>query len=207
MLYSLCRIAAGSLIAALIGIPAGIAAGIRGRRLSRPSGKGFISIASYLLYPLPKTALIPIFVLAFGIGEFSKVLLITFSLVFQIIISVRDSTAGIDESYYKSLQASGGGKTDELRYLIMPAVLPGLFSTLRISAGISVAVLFFSEYFGTTYGMGFYIMDSRVRMNYTDLYSGILVLTFISGVIFGTIRLAEGLMCRWNTRKDSGLPL
>ena len=188
---SLVRISAGTLLAAAAGLPLGIIAA--GRTLR---GK-LISVPAYLLHPVPKTMFIPVIVLFSGIGEFSKLLLVFLSLVFQITISVRDSVRTIPAAYYSSVRVLGCGRLDEIRWVTIPAALPALFSTLRVSLGIAAAVLFFAEYFGTEYGMGFYIMDARTRINFTDMYSGILALSLMMLGLFMLVRLAERLICRW----------
>jgi NitT/TauT family transport system permease protein len=191
LLYSLMRMTAGLGLAAGVGICLGIIAG-----MSKRAGK-FVLIPSFLLHPVPKTLFIPLIVLGTGIGETSKIILVFMALVFQIILSIRDSVRSIPKGYFTSIQAAGGGQRSSLRYIVLPAVMPGLFSTIRISLGIAAAVLFFSEYFGTEYGMGFFIMDARTRINFTDLYSGILALSLMMLIIFRILALTEKIVCRW----------
>jgi NitT/TauT family transport system permease protein len=200
LFYSLLRIIIGLALSAAAGVPLGIIAGIK-----TEAGR-FISIPAYLLHPIPKTLFIPIIVLISGIGEVSKILLVSLSLIFHIILSTRDAVRAVPEQYYTSVKALGGGKTASVRYVTIPAALPGLFSTLRVSMGIAVAVLFFAEYFGTEYGMGFYIMDARTRINFTDLYSGILALSMMMLLLFRLLSLSESLICRWrNPLRTSSL--
>ena len=191
LLYSLMRITAGISLAAAIGIPLGIMAGMNPR-----AGK-IISFPAYLIHPVPKTLFIPLIVLSLGIGEFSKILLVSLALVFQIFLSTRDAVRAVPREYYTSIKALGSDNVCIIRYVTIPAVLPGLFSTLRISMGIAVAVLFFAEYFGTEYGMGFYIMDAKTRINFTDLYSGILALSLMMLSLFRLLGLTEKKLCRW----------
>ncbi|MDC7226479.1 MAG: ABC transporter permease [Spirochaetales bacterium] len=188
---SMLRMIAGLSLAAATGLPLGIIAGMNLR------GVNLINIPTYIFHPIPKTLFIPLIVLATGIGEFSKILLIFLSLVFQIILNVRDAVSNIPDQYYISLKTLGGRRLNILRYVTIPAALPGLFSTLRISMGIAAAVLFFAEYFGTEWGMGFYIMDAKTRINFTDLYSGILALSLMMLAFFRLLNWSEAQMCRW----------
>lgn len=190
--YSLMRMFSGLALAIAAGLPLGILAG-RSRR-----GR-LISIPSYFIHPVPKTLFIPLILFALGIGEFSKILLVALSIVFQIILSTRDAVKAIPKEYYTSISTLGSDKGAELRFVTLPAALPSLFSTLRVSLGIAAAVLFFAEYFGTEYGMGFYIMDSRTRINFTDLYSGILALSLMMLSLFRLLRFTENQLCRWKS--------
>ncbi|MBI9107514.1 MAG: ABC transporter permease [Spirochaetales bacterium] len=197
LIYSLMRMTAGLTLSAAIGLPLGIIAGLHPRR-----GR-LISIPSYLIHPVPKTLFIPVIVLISGIGEFSKILLVTLSLVFQIILSTRDSVKAVPREYYTSLSTLGSGRAAAVRYVTLPAAMPGLFSTLRVSMGIAAAVLFFAEYFGTEYGMGFYVMDARTRINFTDLYSGILTLSLIMLSLYRLLNFTEMNLCRWRSPSGS----
>jgi NitT/TauT family transport system permease protein len=58
-------------------------------------------------------------------------------------------------------------------------------------------VLFFTETFGTQYGMGYYIMDAWLRVNYLDMYAGIVVLSLIGLCLFGISDMVEARVCRW----------
>ncbi len=192
LLYSLCRMTLGLAAAAALGLPLGM---IAGRRTG--AARSLINIPSYLLHPVPKTVFIPVIVLFSGIGELSKVLLVFLSVVFQIIIGSRDAAASIAQNYYTSATAMGCTTLDTVRHITFPAALPSLFSTLRISMGAAAAVLFFSEYFGTEYGMGFYIMDAQARVDFTDLYSGILALTLMMLALFRLVSFLEKRLCPW----------
>ena len=64
----------------------------------------------------------------------------------------------------------------------------------------AVSVLFFTETFGTQYGMGYYIMDAWLRVNYLEMYAGILVLSGMGLLLFGLIDLLEYVTCRWQRR-------
>ena len=61
----------------------------------------------------------------------------------------------------------------------------------------AISVLFFTETFGTQYGMGYYIMDAWLRVNYLDMYAGIVVLSLIGLCLFGIIDMVEARACRW----------
>lgn len=189
------------LSALLAALSVGILLGIVAARLPR-TGKA-VSIFSFISYPIPKTVLIPVIVLLLGIGELSKIFLVFLSIVFQIIINVRDAVSEIQEGYYISIYAAGGGRRQIVSRVIFPSIIPALFSTLRISLGIASAVLFFAEYFGTEWGMGFFIMDARIRTSYIDLYSGIVLLSAMMLIIFLIVDFADRKLCHWIYAGDS----
>ena len=62
----------------------------------------------------------------------------------------------------------------------------------------AISVLFFTETFGTQYGIGYYIMDAWLRVNYLDMYAGIVVLSMMGLLLFILLDWAERRMCAWN---------
>ncbi|MCR4435691.1 MAG: ABC transporter permease [Clostridiales bacterium] len=191
LVYSLWRIAAGITASVLVGIPLGLCMGYY------KTWDKLLSPVVYFTYPIPKIALIPLIMLIFGLGELSKIAMIFLIVVFQIIVSARDSGRAIPKETFYSLYSLGAGSLDIFRRVILPASLPGLLTSIRISLGTSLSVLFFTETFGTQYGMGYFIMDSWMRVNYIDMFSGILVLSVAGFLLFFLVDLLERLLCPW----------
>ena len=190
-LYSLKRIFWGILLAVLLGWPAGICIGYF-RWLDK-----FFSPLVYFFYPVPKIAFLPIIMLLFGLGERSKILIIILIIIFQVLISVRDSIKNLDSRYFYPLISIEAKPFDIIRHILIPATLPRLLSSVRIALATSISVLFFAETFGTTYGLGYFIMDSMLRINYIEMYSGILVLSLIGFFLFATIDWIEKNLIKW----------
>ena len=189
--YSLWRIAAGLVLAVAIGYPLGLAMGysLRADRLLSPM--------VYLTYPVPKIALLPILMLLAGVGELSKILMIFLIIVFQVVIAVRDAIRAIPEETFFPLRVLGAGFPAMLSEVILPATLPKFLTAVRVAMATAISVLFFTETFGTQYGMGYFIMDAWLRVNYLDMYAGILVLSVLGLALFTVIDTIERAACRW----------
>ena len=84
--------------------------------------------------------------------------MISLILFFQILILVRDEVRTVRPELIFSVRSLGANRLQLLRYVFVPASLPGLFTALRVSTGVSIAVLFFVESFGTRQGLGYYIL-------------------------------------------------
>lgn len=188
---SLMRILAGIIIAILIGVPLGFLMGYF-EWLDK-----ILSPLVYFTYPVPKLALLPIVMLLFGLGETSKLIMIILIIVFQIIITSRDAVKSIPAETYRSLQSLGASRRQMFTEIIIPASLPEVLTATRLALGTAVSILFFTETFGTEYGMGYFIMDAWMRVNYLEMYSGIVVLSFMGFVIFTLIDLSETRLCSW----------
>ncbi len=180
--------------ASLLAVPAALAAG-RNRR-----AHALISPAAGALYPIPKVALLPVIMLFFGLNDLSKVIFITIVITFQLFFVVRDAAHAIDERYIDSIRSLGAGRFEILRHVIIPAILPNLFTALRISTGTAAAVLFLAETFASVTGLGWYIMDGWIRLDYLDMYAGIISLSLLGSLLFGLFALLERRLCSWNHR-------
>ena len=191
LLASLARVlaAVGSAFAAAV--PLGIAAG-RSRALDR-----LVTPVAYLLAPVPKIALLPVIMLLAGLGETSRVLVVFLVLFFQVLVAARDGSRAVPEAWYLSLVSLGARKRHLLRWVTWPAVLPSLFSALRVGIGTALAVLFFAETFGTRWGLGYFVVESWMRMAYPDLYAGVAVFGALGFVLTRLVDAASRRACRW----------
>jgi NitT/TauT family transport system permease protein len=190
ILSSLSRTALSLFAALFIALIAGIGMGY---------SKGLDKIFSpftYLSYPVPKLALMPVIMLFFGIGEISKIIITALIIVFQLIISIRDAVKQIPEEDYDLLTSLNATLWDRFRHITIPAALPSIFSSLRVSVGTAISVLMIAESYGTNRGLGFYIIDSWMRADYTQMYFGIFCLSAIGFIIFAALDFAEGRVCR-----------
>ncbi|MHB1454894.1 MAG: ABC transporter permease [Saccharofermentanales bacterium] len=182
--------------AIIITILTGAATGIFTARNAKADS--LVSPLLYTLYPVPKIAFLPLLMLFFGLGNGSKIALVSLILYFQIAISTRDSVKNVHPAYFISIKSLGATGTQVYRHVILPAILPNLFTALRISVGTSISVLFFAENFATRYGIGYYIMDSWLRLDYTAMFAGIIAISVMGSVLFKLIDYAELAACRWN---------
>lgn len=189
--YSLGRILAGIFIAMIIGVALGYLMGYSAKV------DKILSPLVYFTYPVPKMALLPIVMLLFGLGEASKLIMIVLIIVFQIIITARDAVKNIPQEIFRSLQSLGANRRQIFSEIIIPASLPEVLTAIRLALGTAVSILFFTETFGTEYGMGYFIMDAWMRVNYLDMYAGIVVLSFIGFCLFVILDLAEEILCSW----------
>jgi NitT/TauT family transport system permease protein len=151
----------------------------------------------YLGYPVPKIVLMPIIFVIFGLGDTAKIVLITMIIFFQLLITTRDAARTIDKEVIYSLRSLGSRQWDFYRHVVWPVSLPGIFTSLRIVTGTSIAVLFFVESIGTNMGLGYYIIDAWGRADYTTMFVGIIALSTIGIVIYEIFDLLERKVCRW----------
>jgi NitT/TauT family transport system permease protein len=81
--------------------------------------------------------------------------------------------------------------------VVLPGVLPELFSALRIALGTAIAVLFFAESFASTSGLGWYITDAWSRVDYLSMNAAILALALVGLGLLATLDALMAITCRW----------
>ena len=189
--FSLKRIIIGILLTLALGVPLGVAMGYfeRADRLFSP--------LMYFSYPIPKIALLPIVMLILGLGESTKIVMILLITFFPVVVNTRDDVRNISSEIYYPMISLGASNLQIIKEIVLPGIIPTILTSIRIGIGTAISVLFFTENFGTEYGMGYFIMDSWMRVNYIQMYSGIIVLSLIGLTFFIVIDAMENLICKW----------
>ena len=171
-LASLGRVVASIALAIALAAPLGLVLG-QSRRLD-----GLVAPFIYLLYPVPKVVLVPVLLLVLGIGDFSKIVLITFILFFQILVLVRDAAASIRPELLTSIRSLGAGRRALFRFVYLPAGVPAILTAVRQSIGTAIAVLYIAELIATRYGLGYYIyLQGSTLFDYPRMYAGVLAMS------------------------------
>ncbi|HEY8889622.1 MAG TPA: ABC transporter permease [Clostridium sp.] len=191
VVYSFIRIIVGLLFTLVIGIPVGIFMGYF-KKIDL-----IFSPVIYFSYPIPKIALLPIVMLIFGLGESTKIVMIFLITFFPVVVNLKDEVKSIPEEVFYPMYSLGATNFQIIKEIVFPGILKSILTSLRIGIGTAISVLFFTENFGTEYGMGYFIMDSWMRVNYIQMYSGILILSIIGLFFFILIDVLEGIFCPW----------
>lgn len=191
LFVSIFRIIISLIISLSLGVPIGIITG-RVKKIDE-----IFSPILYLLYPIPKIAFLPILMVLFGLGNTPKIFLISLILFFPITIAVRDRTKQLPKQYNHLAKIFGLTKKQTLFEITLPGILPAILSSIRISIGISLSVLFFSENFATVYGIGYYIMNSWIMIDYAKMYVGIIMLSFTGLFLYSALDFLERKLIPW----------
>lgn len=188
---SILRIFVALCISIAAGVPLGLWMGLDRK------ADAIAAPVAYILYPLPKIAFLPVFMILFGLGDGSKTVLIVSVVMFPILLAARDGIKEIPQQLFYSVRSLGLNRYQIFANLVIPAVLPKVITAIRISIGISISVLFFSENYATIYGIGYFIMNSWAIVRYNEMFAGILALSLIGLVIFKLVDIVEKKACHW----------
>jgi ABC-type nitrate/sulfonate/bicarbonate transport system permease component len=189
-LASAWRVVASTLLSVALGAPLGLIAG------QSPTVNRLVSPLVYVLYPIPKIVFLPLALLFLGIGNASKVFIITLILFFQVLVVTRDAAAGLRPELLYSVRSLGAGRLALFRFVYLPATLPAVLTALRVSVGTAVAVLFFAESFATSAGLGYYIIvETWTRLAYAEMYAGVVAMSLLGLGLYYLIDLLERWLC------------
>jgi NitT/TauT family transport system permease protein len=188
---SLLRIGVGWLMGTLAGIAVGFAMGIA--PLARSVGVPLVSA----LFPIPKIALLPLFILWFGIGEPSKFATIGFGVFFPTVIATYAAIDAVPRNLIRMAQSFDLPWRDILRKIVLPGAMPGILAGFRITASIALILVVAAEMIGAEYGIGAFVLTAGNLMLTDQLLAGVLVLS-IMGLGIGTLLSAtERRLLRW----------
>lgn len=193
MVPSLTRLVVGSALGITLGIGVGLMIG-----LFNMVRAGLLPIVS-ALFPIPKIALLPLFVIWFGIDESSKYALIAFGTFTPTVVATFAAVDNVDRSFIRMGQSFGLGWLSIVRKIILPGALPGILSGLRISLAIGIILLVAAEMLGANYGIGAYILEAGSLYDLERLFAGVTILSVLGVIINYFIGIIERRMLRWRT--------
>jgi len=191
LLPSLTRLAVGS----ALGISAGISVGILIGLFSYVRA-GLIPLVA-AIFPIPKIALLPLFVIWFGIDEGSKYALIALGTFTPTVVSTYGAVDNVDRTLIRMGQSFGLPWFSIVRKIVIPGAMPGILSGLRISLAIGIILLVAAEMLGAEYGIGAYILEAGSLYDLERLFAGVVMLSVLGVVVSTLIGVVEKRVLRW----------
>jgi NitT/TauT family transport system permease protein len=190
---SLYRVTAGFYLAIFSGIPFGILLG----RLH--SANLFINPLIQFLRPISPLAWIPLSMLWFGIGDKPAIFLIFLSSFFPLVVSTTIAVNAINPIYFQVAANFNFNRSEVLRKIILPAIIPDIVTALRLSVTIAWLVVVAAEMIAVQSGLGYLILDSRNALRMDNVMGGMLVIGVI-GLALDTIMRMLGRLgaANWN---------
>ncbi|SQF99341.1 binding-protein dependent transport system inner membrane protein [Paucimonas lemoignei] len=188
-----------SLQRALLGLSIGVAIGVAAALFTGLSKRGEVILDSpmQMLRTIPSLALVPLFILWFGIGEFTKIALIVTGTTFPVYLNLYSGIRNIDPKLIEAANTLGLNRRQLIWHVILPGSLPSFFVGLRYSLGISWLALVFVEQINTTAGIGYLASDARDFMRTDVIVICLLIYSMLGLVIDAVIRTLERYALAW----------
>ncbi|QIE55823.1 ABC transporter permease [Pikeienuella piscinae] len=183
------------IVGAVIGVGAGVAVGFAIGLFTLVRAGLAPLIAA--IFPIPKIALLPLFVIWFGIGEPSKYALIAFGAFTPTVVSTWGAVDNVDRTLIRMGQSFGMPWGAIVAKIVFPGALPGILSGLRVSLAIAIILLVAAEMLGAEYGVGAYILEAGALYDLDRLFAGVLILSAMGLTVGFLVGLAERRLLGW----------
>ncbi len=190
---SLSRLVVGASIGASVGIGVGVLIG-----LFSFIRAGLVPLVA-AIFPIPKIALLPLFVIWFGIDETSKYALIAFGTFTPTVVATYGAVDNVDRSLIRMGQSFSLSWFSIITKIVLPGAMPGILSGLRVSLAIAIILLVAAEMLGAEYGIGAYILEAGSLYDLERLFAGVVILSVMGVSVSAVISLFESRLLDWRT--------
>ena len=180
---SLQHVAVGLMGALAAGIPIGFALGLSRR------AEETVSPAFQFLRMVSPLSWMPVAVMLFGIGNAPIYFLLAFAAVWPIILNTASGVRNINPQWLELGRSLSATRAEMLFKIMLPAVLGDILNGLRLAIGISWVVLVPCEMLGVNEGLGYFILDTRDRLAYSELMAAIVLIGIIGWLLNSAARL------------------
>ncbi|PPA69040.1 ABC transporter permease [Jeotgalibacillus proteolyticus] len=188
---SLLRAIGGFLLGGALGLAAGLAVGFSKRT------EQTLDPTLQMLRTVPTLAVIPLFILWFGFGEVSKILLISKAAFFPLYVNAFLGIRSVDSKLFDVAKVLQFSKWKQITTLILPAALPNILLGLRLSLGGAWLALVAAELMGSSEGVGYLIMDARQFSQTSIVFVGIIIFAVFGKASDSFVRYFERRLLKW----------
>jgi ABC-type nitrate/sulfonate/bicarbonate transport system permease component len=191
--------AAASLLRALPGFAVGVALGIV-LGLAAGIARSFDEMLSplvFLTYPVPKIVMLPVFMLWFGIGDLSKVMIIALACFYPAFINAYYGARATPRILVWSARNMGASEAEVFRRVVLPGALPQIFAGLRVALALSFIVMFAAEMINARSGLGHLIREAENSLRFDLMYVSLLTIAILGYAGDRLLRWARARFLRW----------
>ncbi|MFD0589836.1 ABC transporter permease [Paenibacillus sp. GCM10027627] len=185
------RAIVGFLIGGSLGLLTGAAVGMF-KRVEET-----VDPAVQMIRTVPLLAITPLFILWFGFGELSKVLLIALGSFFPMYVNTFLGVRNVDAKLFDIARVLEFTRTKQLIRLVLPAAMPNVLLGLRLSISVAWLVLVVAELMGADRGVGYLIQDARTFMRTEVVFIGIIIFAAVGKLTDSLVRLLERRLLKW----------
>lgn len=192
-LVTLWRVFAGFLIGSIPAIAVGLL-----MAMFRPVRIFFDPLIA-TLFPIPKIALMPLLLLAFGFGDASKIALVVIAVFFPVVVNTYVGAANIERIYWDVAKNYGASQSVIFRRIVFFGALPMIFAGLRIALAVSFIVLVAAEFVATKTGIGYLIWNSWELLQVDVMFVGIVTVGVLGLIATVILQEIERKVIPWKT--------
>ena len=188
---SLTRIVSAGVIAVGLGIPLGLLMGLN------RWAKGVLDTPIEFYWPLPPLAYLPLMIIWLGIGETSKITLLTLAMFAPVVLSAQAGVRALPQERVNAALSLGATRWQLLRDIVLPSALPEILTGIRIALGVGWSTLVAAELIASTRGIGYMVMSASHFLATDAVFFGIGVIAVLAFAFSFGMRLLERVLVPW----------
>ncbi|MCX7277978.1 MAG: ABC transporter permease subunit [Burkholderiales bacterium] len=188
---SLVRILSAAAIAIALGIPVGIAMGLN------RWAKGVLDTPIEFYWPLPPLAYLPLMIIWLGIGEASKITLLTLAMFAPVVLSAQAGVRSLSQERVNAALSLGANRWQLFSQVVLPSALPEILTGIRIALGVGWSTLVAAELIAATRGIGFMVMSASHFLATDAVFVGIVIIAACAFAFSLAMRLLERWLLPW----------
>lgn len=164
-----------------------------------PALKKLLSFLLGLIRPIPSMALFPLFILWFGIGETSKIIVIAFVSFWPTFLNTEEGVQQADKKLLELATVLQKGTVAKILTVILPSTVPYIFAGLRLAISRAWGGVVVAEMLAASSGIGFLIEYSRNMSQTASMFVGVLMIAIIGFILDLILKIIESRICYWHT--------
>ena len=188
---SLTRILSAAVIAIVLGIPTGLLMGLN------RWAKGVLDTPIEFYWPLPPLSYLPLMVIWLGIGEASKITLLTLAMFAPIVLSAQAGVRSLPLERVNAALSLGANRWQLFAHIVLPSALPEILTGIRIALGVGWGTLVAAELIAANRGIGYLIMSASHFLATDTVFVGIAVIAMCAFSFTFAMRLIEAALVPW----------
>ena len=170
----------------------------------RPALARIVEPYLLVLSAIPKLAIAPIIIIALGIGMESKVFIVVSMVFFLMFYAVFTAVKQIEPDFIHQARIMNASRLEVIRYVVAPAISPSIFDGMKTSIVFAMVGALLGEFIAAKAGLGFYIINASGAFNVNGIWTGVIMIVVLIGVLTALIGAAERRMLRWLPDHGSG---
>ena len=185
-------------LAILVGLPLGVLIG-RSRTLNAMFDP-FITAFN----ATPRLVFLPLVMLWFGLGLWSKVVIVFIGALFPILINTYEGVRNSDKLLINVVRSFGAKEWDVARLVVIPNAMPYIIAGLRLAIGRAVLGVVVAEFFGSESGLGVMMVQAAGRYQIDIVFSGLIVFAVMTLAMTAAVQVLENRLGRWRPQRTGG---
>jgi ABC-type nitrate/sulfonate/bicarbonate transport system permease component len=150
-------------------------------------------------YPVPKSAILPLILLIFGLGEASKIVMVALGVFYPVVINTITGVRQIDKIYLDVGKNFKASRWNTFRTIALPGAMPSIMAGIKLGIGMGLILIAIAEMVGAKTGIGFMIWDAWQVLSVESMYVGLIVISILGFLLTLILNEIEAWILPWKS--------